>query len=335
MKFSEIVGHTRQIGTLRRAIESSHVAQAYLFAGTEGCGKRRTAYAFAAALNCERDRLEACGSCANCRALVRGEHPDLTLLAPEGRTIKIESVREIQRRLHFAPLLGRNKVVIVDDAHTLGEAAANAMLKTLEEPSANTVFVLVTAHAHLLLDTIRSRCQTIQFQPMPIETLAAELVATQSITTEAARLIAAMSEGSFARAQQLAGGDLLALRDEMIGLCEGVRALSIADLFAESQRLTNDKDELRERLDVLRLLLRDRMLLHNGVADSQLCNLDRAERLRALPAPREDAALAAQLRLVTETQELLERNVNPRLAVDYLLLNLKFDRTPDAIPIVR
>ncbi|MCA9524542.1 MAG: DNA polymerase III subunit delta' [Myxococcales bacterium] len=331
MKFSTIIGHQRQIEALQRALANGHVAQAYLFSGTEGCGKRRTADAFAAALNCTSDGHESCGSCPNCRAMARGEHPDLTVLAPEGRTIKIESVRDIQRRLHFTPLLGRYKVVIVDEAHTLGEAAANAMLKTLEEPSANTVFLLVTAHAHLLLDTIRSRCQSVQFHPLPLDTLAAYLASRTELGPEPARLVASMSEGSLARAIQLAEGDLLALRDEMIALCETLRGLSIAELFAESQRLSNDKDELRERLDVLRLLFRDRLLLRHGVADAQLCNLDRADRLRAL----EGDALAAQLRLVTETQELIERNVNPRLAVEHLLLTLKFDRTPAPIPIVR
>ncbi len=132
ISLSEIIGHDRPVGILQRALANEALAHAYLFSGEQGIGKRMTALAFAAALNCERSRNnDACGECPSCRKASSGNHPDVHLLVADGDEIKIDQVREAQATLSLRPFEGRRKVLIVDGAETMNEASSNAFLKTL------------------------------------------------------------------------------------------------------------------------------------------------------------------------------------------------------------
>jgi DNA polymerase-3 subunit delta' len=162
MSFNDIIGHDRPVQVLKRALAGGTVAHAYLFSGDEGIGKRMTARALAAAVNClERGPEGGCGTCPSCRKVAAGSHPDVHLLAPDGAEIKIDQIREVQSDLSLCPFEGAKKVLIVDGAETMNDASSNALLKTLEEPPGETVIILVTSRPQGLLPTIRSRCQEV------------------------------------------------------------------------------------------------------------------------------------------------------------------------------
>lgn len=328
ISFREIIGHSRQIGLLMRALARDRLAHAFLFVGSEGIGKRQVALTFAAALNCTAEAADPCQHCANCTALARGEHPDVALLAPEKQTIKIDAVRDLRRRLHYGALLGRRKVIIIDDAHTLGEAAANALLKTLEEPSPDTVFILVTHSADRLLDTIHSRCQTLYFSTLDRRQVADFLVAGGEVDREAASLIAAMSEGSLSRASELADGELMQTRREVLERLQLLPTCSVDDLFTTAAAWSNEPTLLNRILDLLRLYFRDLVLIKEQVPTQLLSNGDLQSTLHSHAAMLSDTLALAHLDLVRETQTLLERNVNARLAVEHLLIALKYGLTP-------
>ena len=157
-----------QRAALGRLLGQERVGHAMLFEGPEGVGKTTIAMAVAASLACLTPTAEgdACNDCRSCRALERGEHPDVARLERQGREIKIDQVRTATARLRYDPLVGRAKVLLVLEADRLREEAANALLKTLEEPSSRTHFLLVSSRPQLLLHTIRSRCQTLRFGPL-------------------------------------------------------------------------------------------------------------------------------------------------------------------------
>jgi len=160
------IGQERVTDLLRRAIERDRVPNAYLFSGPPGAPLLDTAIAFACALNCQRGRGQACGECEQCSKIVQGIHPDVVTLVREGAAniVPIESVRsQVIARIGLPPHEAQTRVFIVEEATAMAPPAANALLKTLEEPPARTLFVLCTTAPEQLLPTIRSRCQRVRF----------------------------------------------------------------------------------------------------------------------------------------------------------------------------
>jgi DNA polymerase-3 subunit delta' len=220
-------GHRQQLEHFRRAIARGRTAHAYLFVGPEGIGKRLFARTLAQCLFCPRvpdAELEACGACASCRQVVAGTHPDLlTLACPEGkRELPLAAlIGERDKRgreglchdLSLRPMLSHRRVAIIDDAHTMTAESANALLKTLEEPPAGSILILLSPSADAILPTIRSRCQPVQFAPLSDHDVADLLVAQGSGLSDAeARDLAALSGGSLETARQLLQPELRALR---------------------------------------------------------------------------------------------------------------------------
>lgn len=202
MPFHDVIGQARAVLFLQRAVTTGRVAHAYLFTGPAGVGKRAAALALAQALNCQQvssfefrvpglksgicnlqqhsdtqhptpntqhpeSPNDGCGECRACRNIANGQHPDVQMIEPDGATVKIEQIRTLEADAALVPYEAQWKVFILNNAERMTEAAANALLKTLEEPARNTVFVLLTSTVAALLPTIVSRCQAVTFSPLP------------------------------------------------------------------------------------------------------------------------------------------------------------------------
>lgn len=189
------------VRTLRRSLASGKTAHAYLFAGPPGVGKHLTARVLSAALNCEEMGDDACGECISCRKIKKDVHPDVFKIGPlpNKKNIPVDSIRELQKRLLLRPHEGRSKVVIVEPADMMTEPAANALLKTLEEPGSGRFLVLVTSRVSYMLPTVRSRCQIIRFSALP-EAVVEKLLLDAGASPEKASAAAALSGGSMTRA---------------------------------------------------------------------------------------------------------------------------------------
>jgi DNA polymerase-3 subunit delta' len=217
-----IRGHDGVVASLRRALVQGRFPHALLFVGPEGIGKRAFALTLAQALLCPRQpeaELDPCGSCPSCLQVRAGTHPDLLLARrPEDKhELPIQVIRDLCLDLGLKPMLGARKVAIIDDADDLNDEAANAFLKTLEEPPEGSVLILIGTAAELQLDTIVSRCRVVPFRPLPEPELAAVLQeqGVAADPAEAARL-ARLGEGSVARARGLADADLEGFRRALI-----------------------------------------------------------------------------------------------------------------------
>ncbi|NOZ00429.1 MAG: DNA polymerase III subunit, partial [Deltaproteobacteria bacterium] len=177
MRFADITGHGRAKEVLRRCVDRDRIPNAFLFHGPEGVGKRTTALALLSYLVC-RDPQEgdSCGACGPCVQVGSGDFVDLHTLVPDKGTIKIDSVRNAMPRLFFEPLVGPWKCLLIDDAHLLSIEAANAALKTLEEPPPKTLFILVTSAPDILPRTVPSRCFPVPFGPLKPDLVAGFLM---------------------------------------------------------------------------------------------------------------------------------------------------------------
>ena len=160
--FNEVVGQEVTVRTIRNAIKTNQVGHAYLFCGPRGTGKTTMARLLAKAVNCENPENAPCEQCANCKAAIEGTHPDIIEINAANET-HVEDIRDLIERSKLAPMMGKHKVYIIDEVHQLSSAASSALLKTLEEPPENVIFILATTDPQKLLPTIISRCQQFNF----------------------------------------------------------------------------------------------------------------------------------------------------------------------------
>lgn len=298
---------------------------AMLFAGPRGVGKRKLATAAVAALLCKspKDGL-ACGECESCRALATGTHPDFYAVLPEksgkaARSIKIEQIRTLREEAARIPRLSARRAVLLDDAEAMNDAAANALLKTLEEPPGDTVFFLATGARQALLPTILSRCTNVNFAPLDDDSMA-QILAAHGVPDAVRGPLIALSEGSAGRALRLFEADALSLRENAMATLENLAALSPDGAFDEGARLGGmERERLLEWLRYLRLLLRDLLAIYGG--SGALLNADLEERLFALSGKVSEAWAFAAAREATETARRIETsNAATRLAVEAFLL---------------
>lgn len=201
-RFQDIKGHHVQIAQLRRIVSSGRIHHAQLFAGPSGVGKSIVARAFVAALFCDQrvtsPALDSCGECRSCRWVAEETHPDLMVVAPERQVIRQEQAKAVISATYTAPRFAPYRIVLIEEAHRLGETSANTLLKTLEEPSGRTLFVLLSDQPQALLETILSRVQRLNFGPLDYESLEA-LLEQRGVGDERVR-IARLARGSIGEA---------------------------------------------------------------------------------------------------------------------------------------
>ena len=334
-RLSDILGQPQAVDLLRRAVASSKLAQAYLFVGPEGVGKLTTALALAGALNCESAAGEGCDSCTACHKITAGSHPDVFVLVPDGQFIKIDQVRALEQHLGFPPHEGRRRVIILDGADHLNDHAANALLKSVEEPRPTTLFVLVSATTHRGAPTLVSRCQRVRFVPLSAPTIysilerragaGGEAGEPEGQTSPAARRsAAALAGGSARRALRLLEGEQLATIQRTVTiLLRAADSPGVVDLFEAAAEAGKDRLEVAEALDVLRTWLRDLLLVREGVDDRHLINSEHLPQLRADAARLDHRAILRRLRAVDEAQVALRGNVQPALALENLALRMR------------
>ncbi len=325
MKFSSIEGHEKSIRILQRAIANNALAHAYLFSGQAGIGKKKTAFALAAAVNCLNARPEGgCGECPSCRKVDTLGHPDVHVLLPDGDEIKIDQIRQVQSDFALKPFEGTKKVLIVDNAESMNAASSNAFLKTLEEPPGDALIILITAMPQGLLPTIRSRCQEIMFHPLPRNTLARALVQRRGLSEEDAWFIAALAQGSMGRGLEMDIAAEKAAREEGAALWSGLAQMGPGEALVLAETIAKDRErlerlieigveELRDAL-VYRVTREERLLVH---AEAQQLSRQMAERY-SLPR------LLADMDLFMASRNLLDRRVSAQLVTENLLL--KFGR---------
>lgn len=320
LRFSDLVGHERQVRVLREAVSSGQVAHAYLFFGPSGVGKFQAAFAFAALILCEKGGEDACGTCQSCSTLARGLHPDLVVVEtePDRKVLRVELIRVMEQKLALKAIGGKGvKVAIIRDAEAMNKAAQSALLKTLEEPPGNSILVLVCNNRFSLQRTVLSRCQAVGFESLGARQVERALIQNHGRSPEHARILAAFSEGSLGVALGL---DEKFLSDGRPKLIEAVRRLpggGFSGVQTLAERLAREKD-IHSSMAVLLSFYRDQV--RYGLLG------DRAKVQNSDLTPREPA-LSWQCGLrcledVYDTFAALEANANKRLTLEALFLKL-------------
>jgi DNA polymerase-3 subunit delta' len=239
--FSDIVGQERAKTFLKGVVGRQKIPHAYLFTGISGIGKTVAAKALALVLNC-RDPVngEGCGQCPPCRQLGGENAPDFLVIKPQGQTIKIDQIRELNRALGFAPVSGKYRVCLIKQAESMTEEAANSFLKTLEEPPSGNVLILDATEPRDLLPTIVSRCQRVPFHPLPERHITRWFVEKKGLKEETATVLARISGGSLGRAISMSESDFFDKRRHWLSRLIGLAHLSLDKTMALALDIANE-----------------------------------------------------------------------------------------------
>ncbi|MCX5888860.1 MAG: DNA polymerase III subunit delta' [Deltaproteobacteria bacterium] len=330
--FREILGQEWVVSHLKTARQKGRLAHAYLFLGPEGVGKASTAQALAAALNCQAplEDGDACGVCPSCRRLAAGTHPDFLVIEPtsEGHQpqIKIEQIREFRRLTSYPPLGGGWRVALIKPAEALtaqNDAAANALLKTLEEPPDRHLIILTTQVEADLLPTVVSRCHKLAFAPLPAALIAGELERRRGLAPPQAQLLAALSGGSLGRALSLDPEAILAQRRQVLADLGALATGSAAAALDWAQRLAKSRPDLDHFLSLAQMWYRDLLLCHFQAPAALLAHQDLLADLAREAAATKPTTVFQQFTALSTAQRHLQANLNPELTLDILGLRLQ------------
>jgi len=292
MALSDIIGQDRAVGILLRTLSRNRVPSAYLFAGESGIGKRFAALNLAKALNClnpvtryalrvtskskiqdpelqtqnsepqilNAELMDCCDECASCKKIDAMTHPDMVVVTPEKGEIRVGEIRAVEVALSFKPFEGKRKVVIIDEADAMNQAAANAFLKTLEEPPDESLLILITAHPDMLPETIRSRCCRLNFMPLASDAcgkVIQKVLAQDKKRGETLdRALSAMVRLSMGRPGLAISSDLEKERERFIALLENM-------LHGDNETWA-DREEMEQWIDMAFIVLRDMLVWKIG-----------------------------------------------------------------------
>ncbi|MEW6213808.1 MAG: DNA polymerase III subunit delta' [Nitrospirota bacterium] len=323
MAFKDIIGQDRAVNILRRTIQRERIPSSYLFAGESGIGKKFTAVNLAKTLNCQNPpsppfrkgglggfEIDCCDECSSCKKIDAGVHPDFLLIAPEGGQIRIEEIRAIDDILSFKPFEGRKKIVIIDEADTMNPYAANAFLKTLEEPPKDSLIILISSNPDRLPDTIRSRCSRVNFTPLSKEACGKVIktVSSQQSTKQYPRL-STLVRLSMGRPGLAISEDLIEERAWFIKLLQGV-------LNAEKDGWTS-KEEMERWFDLILILLRDMAIIKITQDETNLINIDLKDYIEELSKSVDLRDIIENYQKLNTLRGYLNFNLNRSLTWNY------------------
>ncbi len=323
-----IIGHEATIALLRRGVATGRVAHAFLLTGPPAIGKFALASAFAQALNCAAEAAP-CGQCRACRLIAQNRHPDVRVIQipDDKREISIDQIRTVLHEASLKPYEAPWKVYIVRDAEAMGEEAANCLLKTLEEPPPQVVLVLTAPTPEALLPTVVSRCQPVPMHPLPISQIETALRTQFGCDPQRAGLLARLSGGRVGWAIQAAGDQTVLegrqrLLDRLAGLSRATRVDRMAFAAEQAQHYGKDmtgRESVHAVLDLWSTWWRDLLLVKTGCHDRTV-NADRADALESETRRYSLAQVRDFLESLRVTGQQLRQNVNPRLALEVLVL---------------
>ncbi len=343
--FDKLIGNSPNKEIFKRLIKTGRIPHSLLFVGKEGIGKKQFALEIAKSMVCLNPKdFEACDDCKNCRRaekfdfpsfddkdshkqVIFSEHSDIGMVIPYRNTILVDAIRDLEKEANFRPYEAKVRIFIIDDAEKLSTSidnAANALLKTLEEPSETTYIFLITSRPSSLLPTILSRCQTIRFAPIDSSKIEEHLLENEKLSSEDAKLTAKISRGSIGTALETDLEKYREQREKMFGVLE---SLSLQKGYSNLLRTAEDlsdaknKDYYEKTLEILQILIHDVLTIQNN-PNSEIINFDLTKDLTKLSENVNNQTLAKWLLEIETLRENLTSNLNKKIATNALFMDM-------------
>jgi DNA polymerase III subunit delta' len=338
--FSKLLGNEHIKEAFLRMMKKNRFPHSALFVGEEGVGKKLFALEIAKAFLCQNPQdFQACDNCSSCKRsevfsfatsdkrddydrVFLSEQLDIGQVISFKRTIGVGAIRELEREANFRPYEGTARFFIIDDADKMNDSASNALLKTLEEPSPTTYIFLITSRPLSMLQTIRSRCQTIRFSPIEVNKIELFLTNTNRFSPIDAKLLSRLSAGSIGHALSLDLDIFRIQRDRMIAVLDGILNRKLSSILQMSEQLGDAKlkEEYETHLEILQTLIHDLWTLQVG--GTNIVNVDLQAKLESSKNRITSKHLANCLSQIEAVRENLAVNLNKKIATDALFLQM-------------
>lgn len=338
----DVIGQPQALRILQRLMQQDRLPHALLFFGPEGAGAEAMAVAFARALHCEKGGVLPCDVCGNCRKTSALNHPDFAMLFPfsartkdeairaallqviadpygyalpdDNTTLSVDQVRGLQRQFTYGTLQGRWRTIVILHADHMRPEAANALLKTLEEPPPRSLMILTASHPEALLPTIISRCQFLKFPALSPQVVCEALENKKALDKGAAELIGRMCGGSFRRALEMVGGNVGDVLDRAFRFLEALTWGNDGRTYAALEQLSGERQDVMAMLKGTEIWLRD-ALLFLGEKNEHIANVQRLQDVERLASAFDVVALANIAKKIESLREMNIRNVNLHLGL--------------------
>lgn len=324
--FHDILGHEQIIAHLQNAIEEDKVSHAYIFNGPEASGKMMLAEAFAMALQCEGEGKRPCLECRSCRQAADHNQPDIIYVSHEKpNTIGVDDIRtQINNDIDIKPYSSRYKVYIVDEAQKMNQQAQNALLKTIEEPPAYAIILLLTTNADSFLQTILSRCITLNLKAVKEDKIKEYLMKHYQIPDYQADICAAFSQGNVGKAIQLASSEEFGeLKASVLQLMKRLEDIDLYEMTGAVKQIEEYKLSVNDYFDLMMIWFRDVLYLKATNDVDGLIFKDEVYDIKKQAAKRSYQGIETILEALEKAKIRLNANVNFDLVIELLLLTIK------------
>lgn len=324
--FRDVVGHTDIIQYIKNAINQDKVSHAYIFNGERGSGKKLLAYLFAQTLQCEKGGDDPCYECHSCRQSVSGNQPDIiTVKHEKPNSISVDDIRtQVNEDIQVKPYSSKYKIYIIPEADLMTVQAQNALLKTIEEPPAYAVIILLTENAQKLLPTICSRCVMLKFRNIKDQLVKKYLMEELQIPDYKADVCTAFAQGNIGKAVMLANSEYFnEIREEAVRLLREIDTMSVSDMAAAVKRCQEFKLDITDYLDVLTIWYRDVLIYKATKNIDRVVLADQMKYIKERAQKSSYEGIEIILDAIEKAKARLRANVNFDLVMELLLLTIK------------
>jgi len=324
--FKNILGHEKVIESLQNALLLDKVSHAYIFEGEDGSGKMTTAEAFALALQCEKGGKEGCMECNSCRQAMTRNNPDIIYLQPtKEKIISVDDIRhQINEDVSIKPYSSKYKIYIINNAERMNEAAQNALLKTIEEPPAYVVILLLTTNREVFLPTIRSRCVTMQMHPVADELISNYLQTVLGVDEQQAAICTAFAQGNVGKAAILSGSeDFAEIKMSTVQLMKRIREIDLYECTQAIKQICEYKLRISDYFDLMVIWFRD-VLVYKATSDAnRLVFQDEVYDIRKQAGISSYEGIQKIIDAIMTAKTRINSNVNLELSIELMLLTIK------------
>ncbi|KRE95904.1 ATPase [Paenibacillus sp. Soil766] len=323
MSFKAIPGQAAAKQLLQNGLRQDRLSHAYIFSGPVGTGRSEMAIALAKAIYCQNGTEDACGECLECRKVEHGNHPDLHTVAPEGASIKIEQIRELQKEFAYRATASGTKIYVLYHAEKMTVQAANSLLKFLEEPNSRVVAILITENGNALLPTIQSRAQWIQFTPMAREQMVLKLL-EEGLPAALVQPAAHVTAGLQAARDLIAANWFAEMRTVMLQLAKETLTRFPTSMITVQQRIVKTElaDHVSALFDLLILWFKDMVQLRLERRDKLVYN-DQLDWMGSLALSRDVSVWVRMMEQAVDLQKRLRSNANSQLVIEKMLVEMQ------------
>lgn len=325
-QFKEIIGHEKIIHHFQTAMKRGQVSHAYILEGEAGSGKKMLAQSFAQALECEEEGEEACNVCHSCMMAASGNHPDIIWVTHEKpNTISVADIRsQINGDIGIKPYSGKYKIYIIDQAEKMNEQAQNALLKTIEEPPAYAVILLLASQTGAFLPTILSRCITLSLKPVREDKIKNYILNHTALTEEEVEFCAGYAMGNVGKAMELATSESrIEMKKDCILLLSKIHEMELYEVIGYLKELSKYKDDIMEFLDMMLVWFHDILIIKTTKSEKRIVFKEEFQKMCQIADHMTYEGIQNILCAFDKTKLRLRANVNFDVTLELLLLLIK------------